>query len=87
MRLIKIAELGDRIRSIVESKRIPHGRRASYQHVTLSVGIATGVPMEPADIDRLCDEAEDYLYGAKKNGKNCTVCDELLYGAYSRRAN
>ena len=43
--------------------------------------------MEPTDIDRLCDEAEDYLYGAKKNGKNCTVCDELLYGAYSRRAN
>ena len=82
-----VSELGDRIRSIVESKRIPHGRRASYQHVTLSVGIATGVPMEPADIDRLCDEAEDYLYGAKKNGKNCTVCDELLYGAYSRRAN
>ncbi len=82
-----VSELGDRIRALVESKRIPHGRRASYRHVTLSVGIATGVPVEPYDIDRLCDEAEDYLYGAKQNGKNCTVCDELLYGAYGRRAN
>ena len=82
-----VSELGDRIRSIVESKRIPHGRRASYQHVTLSVGIASAVPTDEYEIDRLCDEAEDYLFGAKENGKNCTVCNELLYGAYSRRAN
>ena len=81
-----VSELGDRIRATVESKRIPHGRRASYRYVTLSVGIATGVPAEPSDIFRLCDEAEDYMYGAKKNGKNCTVCDELMYGSYNRRS-
>lgn len=79
-----VSELGDRIRAIVESKRINHGRRASHQHVTLSVGIATGVPVEPSDIEVLCDEAEDYLYEAKKYGKNCVVCDELLFGAYNK---
>ncbi|MCR5829747.1 MAG: GGDEF domain-containing protein [Lachnospiraceae bacterium] len=82
-----VSELGDRIRASVEGKRIPHGRRASYQYVTLSVGIACDVPVEEDDIYRFCDEAEDYLYGAKENGKNCTVCNELIYGAYSRRAN
>jgi len=82
-----VSELGDRIRATVESKRIPHGRRASYQYVTLSVGIVCDVPVEEYDIERFCDEAEDYLYGAKENGKNCTVCNELIYGAYNRRAN
>ena len=82
-----VSELGDRIRSAVERKRIPHGRRTSNSYVTLSVGIATGIPTDPSDIDVFCDEAEDYLFEAKNNGKNCTICDEQLYGVYSRRAN
>ena len=79
-----VSELADRTRAAVEGKRINHGRRASRPYVTLSVGIATGVPVEPSDIDVLCDEAENYLFGAKKLGKNCVVCDELLFGAYNR---
>jgi len=78
------AALGDKIRAVVEGKRIAHGRRASYPYVTLSVGIASGVPVDETDIDRFCDDAEDYLYGAKENGKNCTVCEELVYGTRRR---
>ncbi|MCR5431013.1 MAG: GGDEF domain-containing protein [Lachnospiraceae bacterium] len=82
-----VSELADRIRAAVEGKRINHGRRASHQYVTLSVGIATGIPVEPSDIDLLCNDAEDFLFEAKKYGRNSVVCDEQLFGAYNRKAN
>lgn len=81
------AKLGDRIRAQVESRRIQHGRHASFPFVTVSVGVSTDIITGTNGFERLMEEAEDALYMARENGKNCTAFDEMLYNMqYSRRA-
>lgn len=76
---IYAAKIGDKIRGIIEDRRIQHGRHASYPFVTVSVGVSTQVAVEPLAFTKLMDEAENALFNAKENGKNCTAFDEMLY--------
>lgn len=78
--------LAEKVRSNVERKRIPHGRRAANPFVTVSIGVSSCVPRTESDFSELYDEAEDSLYDAKEHGKNITVYDEQIYGQYKRTA-
>ena len=78
--------LAEKIRSNVERKRIPHGRRAANSFVTVSIGVASCVPKYESSFTEMYDEAEDALFEAKEQGRNVTVYDEQVYGNYSRKA-
>lgn len=78
--------LAEKVRQNVERKRIPHGRRATNDFVTVSIGVASCIPKSESDFSELYDEAEDALFEAKEQGKNVTVYDEQIYGRYQRRA-
>jgi diguanylate cyclase (GGDEF)-like protein len=63
------AEVAERLRTAVENLRI-HRRDDSAQVVTISVGVATGVPGEVASHEVLLAAADKALYEAKRAGRN-----------------
>ncbi len=66
----RAATAADRIRRAVEAAAIPHpGRPAPGSVVTLSVGVAAAEG-DPKDFLRAADDA---LYRAKSEGRNCTA--------------
>lgn len=78
--------LAEKVRTNVERKRIPHGRRASNSFVTVSIGVASCIPRSESDFSELYDEAEDSLFEGKERGKNVTVYEEQVYGQYKKKA-
>ncbi|MCR5323958.1 MAG: GGDEF domain-containing protein [Lachnospiraceae bacterium] len=79
--------LAEKIRTAVEQKRIPQGRRAAYQFVTVSIGVASCIPRSEQDYNETYDEAENSMLCAKDQGKNITVYEEQIYGAYNKAAD
>ena len=77
--------LAEKIRSVVEQKRMVHGRRAQNQFVTVSIGAASCIPKSEKDYAETYDEAEESLLDAKEQGKNITVYEEQVYGAFDIR--
>ena len=73
--------LAEKIRTVIEQKRIPHGRRAGNQFVTVSIGAASCIPRSENDYTETYDEAEDSLFTAKEQGKNVTIYEEQMFGA------
>ncbi len=78
--------LAEKIRTVIEQKRIPQGRRASGQFVTVSIGAASCIPKTEKDYAETYDEAEEAMYCAKDQGRNVTVYEEQIFGAYKRAA-
>tara|TARA_Y100001951_G_scaffold89212_1_gene81421 strand:+ start:391 stop:2295 length:1905 start_codon:yes stop_codon:yes gene_type:complete len=67
---VKIAE---QMRSQVEKLQIEH-RLADAGVVTISVGVATMVPLPGTAADELVRQADIALYNAKRLGRNTVVC-------------
>lgn len=61
--------LGERIRAAIERLEIPHPR-AGDAKVTVSVGVAAGVPETAEALDRLINVADVALYRSKHLGRN-----------------
>ncbi len=78
--------LAEKIRTSIEQKRIPQGRRAASQFVTVSIGAASCVPRSEKDYNETYDEAEESMYTAKEQGRNITVYEEQIFGAYRKAA-
>lgn len=78
--------LAEKIRTVIEQKRIPHGRRAYSQFVTVSIGAASCIPKSEKDYAETYDEAEEAMYNAKEQGRNVTVYEEQIFGAYKKAA-
>ncbi len=77
-------DLAEKIRTNVERKRIPHGRRAENSFVTVSVGVASCMARSDRDYYELYDEAHEEMIEAKENGKNITIYNNLIYGQYKQ---
>ncbi len=78
--------LAEKIRSNIERRRIPQGRRAANPFLTVSIGVASCIPKYESSFTEMYDEAEDALFEAKERGRNVTVYDEQVYGQYSGKA-
>ncbi|AMK78628.1 MULTISPECIES: diguanylate cyclase domain-containing protein [Methylomonas] len=66
--------IGERIRLSVETLKIPHRHSLAAPIVTISVGAATYSPIaEMPDASALLQAADQQLYQAKANGRNCVA--------------
>ncbi|MBB5018527.1 diguanylate cyclase (GGDEF)-like protein [Chitinivorax tropicus] len=62
-----------RIRQAMQNRAIPHADSPTAQIVTLSLGIAGGMPSEFNTAATLIEAADDALYQAKSHGRNRVV--------------
>ncbi|MBP1933367.1 PAS domain S-box protein [Ammoniphilus resinae] len=62
--------VAERIRSHVESLKIPHIGSEVKSYVTVSIGVATMIPSIFSDVSKLVEWADRALYTAKNNGRN-----------------
>lgn len=69
-----------KIRENIAALKIPHAYVGVSNYVTVSMGVATAQPTGMNSFHELYEEADQALYVAKYNGRNCIVCDGLLYG-------
>jgi diguanylate cyclase (GGDEF)-like protein len=64
--------VAERIREHVQAQACPH-ERSPHGVVTLSIGVAALVPGGPDAAVRLMRRADEALYAAKGQGRNCVV--------------
>lgn len=62
--------VAERMRQMIEHLNIPHPGSLTG-HVTISVGLASGIAMPETDPSQLVKIADGALYAAKNNGRNC----------------
>ena len=63
--------IAETIRQNVASLNIPHAQNGGNDHVTISLGVATIIPQQNSDASMLIEAADQCLYQAKHDGKNC----------------
>ena len=63
-------EVGERLRAAVEALAIGHADGDTHGMVTLSVGIAVGIPGDVSSSEALLGAADKALYQAKRDGRN-----------------
>ncbi len=61
--------VAERMAAAVRALRVPH-ERSPHRLVTISIGIASAVPLEGDLPERLVEEADVALYAAKKQGRD-----------------
>ncbi|RJG15519.1 diguanylate cyclase [Massilia cavernae] len=67
------AALAETIRAEVEALQMPHPRSPSSGSITVSIGVATMVPTQLDDVEKLFVAADRAMYGAKEAGRNRVV--------------
>ena len=67
-------ELANRMRSVIEDRKIPHGASLVSAYVTISLGVAATIPETRQDATTLIAAADKALYQAKSNGRNRVEC-------------
>lgn len=82
-----LISLAMKIRNNLEQKQIEHAYYGVSKYVTVSMGIAGFVPAYNNDFKKLYQEADNALYLAKKNGRNCIVYDGKVYGSIMNGAS
>lgn len=73
--LEKATDVAERIRVTVENLDIRH-EAAQASHVTVSIGVASLVPTDPAGVEGLLHAADASVYAAKRRGRNIVVAQE-----------
>ena len=66
-------ELAQALRSAVEAAEIPHAASIVAPQVTVSVGVASEVPLNSRAPESLLQQADQALYRAKREGRNRVV--------------
>lgn len=75
-----LVALALKIRKNIAELEIPHAYVGVSQYVTVSMGIASTHPSLENSFQKLYEEADQALYSAKENGRNCIVSGNLVYG-------
>lgn len=76
----ELVEFAMKVRKSVADLEIAHAYAGVSEYVTVSMGIAYGVPGEDYAFDDMYEEADRALYKAKNSGRNCIVCGNRVYG-------
>jgi len=63
--------IAERMRRAVETLQIQHGESDITDHVTISAGVASILPAHNNSGEQLIKHADEVLYEAKHNGRNC----------------
>ncbi len=71
------AHIAELVRSGVESLEIPHPKSEVARHLTISLGVASGMPMRGKNIEELLKLSEDCLNRSKKLGRNRCLAARL----------
>jgi two-component system chemotaxis family response regulator WspR len=64
------SEVAEALRAIIETENIPHESSTVCDHVTISVGVATGLPEKGSSPEHLLAAADQALYKSKEEGRN-----------------
>ncbi|MBR0754592.1 sensor domain-containing diguanylate cyclase [Bradyrhizobium jicamae] len=76
----------ERLREAVCNLRVAHGAARAGKHVTLSLGVATEVPMDEMNSDNLVTRADQALYAAKHSGRDRVLSSERALAAFAQGA-
>ena len=76
-----IVEIANTIRLKIMDIKIPNERSSISPYITISLGTCTGTIVSSKSISRIIDIADQALYQAKSNGRNCVAT--LAYNEYS----
>lgn len=81
--------LAEKMRAKVEELVIEHGHSPVAPHVTISLGVTSAVPGQACEASMLISAADQALYQAKHDGRNCVrVYDpELLCGVRKQQVS
>lgn len=60
-------------RMSIEALGIPHAASSVAKHVTISIGVSTGIPTNIQELKSMIDTADKALYEAKEKGRNQTI--------------
>lgn len=71
--------MAERLRQAIESLAIPHEKSTVADVVTVSLGLATQIPLEDSEGLPLLMAADEQLYRAKQHGRNrvMSACDKM----------
>jgi diguanylate cyclase (GGDEF)-like protein len=64
------SQIGNRLLETISALNIPHAHSNVASHITLSVGVAAGIPTPHSTPLTLLEAADKFLYEAKRTGRN-----------------
>ncbi|MGV6831969.1 MAG: diguanylate cyclase domain-containing protein [bacterium] len=67
----EVLELAETIRVSITKLKVKHDTNLALNYATVSVGVVCQKASQVTDIATLYKEADNYLYKAKNNGRNC----------------
>ena len=62
--------VAEKIRSAIESLKIPHEKSNVNEYITISLGVVCVTPNRDMDSSALVKQADEALYSAKEAGRN-----------------
>ena len=72
----RIMEFANNIKNEIEELHIEHKKSSISRYLTISIGITSRTGLNLLDSNTLYKEADDALYTAKNNGRNCIFIQE-----------